>query len=643
MRCPGASPRPGRTSRAAAMSVAVAGRGRGRLPDLDDLLGDPGAAQAARARGRVGAALHLPALRRRAPAPGRRQGRRPLRHGDDREAGRLGRARQHDGRRAAERRRARAPSTSSPATSGSSRPRCATRSSSSPRPRAGSPASSCRASPRTASATRSRSSASRTSSATARTPPARSSSAAPGRGWSARRAAACRRSSRWSTTPASTARSARPPGCARRSRTRSTTPRSGPRSAGCLIDQPLMRNVLADLALESEAATIGALRLARAYDESIAGDERATQFKRIANAVLKYWLCKRAVPHAGEALECLGGNGYVEESGMPRLYRESPLNSIWEGSGNVQCLDVLRAMARGPAGAGGVLRRGRRGRRGRPAPRRRGGVPARRARRPRGDRDPRPPRGRADGAGAAGLARWSASATRPSPTPSAPRGSAATGAARSAPCRPAPTSSRIIERHTPTPEAAARCQAAVGAAHLRLAHGCARSADPVSHPGDPDRGRLLLVLRPLPDHLVALGLLPRRARRVEQSDSEPYLLAVASALAFFGSILLHELGHAVVANRRGIPITEITLWLFGGVARMTQGHRLARDRVQDRRRGAGGDPGPGGALRRDRDRDRRARRVLGRDAGRLRTPASRACWRWSPGWRASTCSCSSST
>ena len=115
-----------------------------------------------------------------------------------------------------------------------------------------------------------------------------------------------------------------------------------------LIDQPLMRNVLADLAIESEAATIGAMRLARAYDESIAGDDGATQFKRIANAVLKYWICKRAVPHSGEALECFGGNGYVEESGMPRLYRESPLNSIWEGSGNVQCLDVLRAMVRGP-------------------------------------------------------------------------------------------------------------------------------------------------------------------------------------------------------------------------------------------------------------------------------------------------------
>jgi putative acyl-CoA dehydrogenase len=116
-----------------------------------------------------------------------------------------------------------------------------------------------------------------------------------------------------------------------------------------LSEQPLMRNVLADLCVESEAATISALRLARAYDEALAGDEEAQHLKRIANAVLKYWICKRAPMHAGEALECLGGNGYVEESGMPRLFRESPLNSIWEGSGNVQCLDVLRAMIKEPA------------------------------------------------------------------------------------------------------------------------------------------------------------------------------------------------------------------------------------------------------------------------------------------------------
>jgi putative acyl-CoA dehydrogenase len=122
-----------------------------------------------------------------------------------------------------------------------------------------------------------------------------------------------------------------------------------------LVQQPLMRNVLADLAIESEAATISALRLARAYDEALAGDEEATAFKRVANAVLKYWICKRAVAHAGESLECLGGNGYVEESGMPRLFRESPLNSIWEGSGNVQCLDVLRAMVKSPASVEGFF------------------------------------------------------------------------------------------------------------------------------------------------------------------------------------------------------------------------------------------------------------------------------------------------
>ena len=116
-----------------------------------------------------------------------------------------------------------------------------------------------------------------------------------------------------------------------------------------LTEQPLMGNVLADLAVESEAATIGAMRLARAYDEATAGDEDAQHLKRIANAVLKYWICKRAPMHAGESLECLGGNGFVEESGMPRLFRESPLNSIWEGSGNVQCLDVLRAMIKSPA------------------------------------------------------------------------------------------------------------------------------------------------------------------------------------------------------------------------------------------------------------------------------------------------------
>ncbi len=115
-----------------------------------------------------------------------------------------------------------------------------------------------------------------------------------------------------------------------------------------LIDQPLMGNVLADLAVESEAATVTAMRLARAYDEASAGDEEAAVFKRIATAVAKYWTCKRAPVHAVESLECFGGNGYAEESGMPRLLRESPLNGIWEGSGNVIALDVLRALAKEP-------------------------------------------------------------------------------------------------------------------------------------------------------------------------------------------------------------------------------------------------------------------------------------------------------
>jgi putative acyl-CoA dehydrogenase len=111
-----------------------------------------------------------------------------------------------------------------------------------------------------------------------------------------------------------------------------------------LADQPAMRNVLADLAIESEAATVAALRVARSFD----ADEPA--FRRFATAVLKFHVCKRAPMHAGEALECLGGNGYVEESGLPLLYRDAPLASIWEGSGNVAALDVLRALAREPDG-----------------------------------------------------------------------------------------------------------------------------------------------------------------------------------------------------------------------------------------------------------------------------------------------------
>jgi putative acyl-CoA dehydrogenase len=121
-----------------------------------------------------------------------------------------------------------------------------------------------------------------------------------------------------------------------------------------LVDQPLMQNVLADLALESEAATMLMMRLARAFDgrEADAGERG---FARLATAAAKYWVSKRGPAQVNEALECLGGNGFVEESILARLYREAPLNSIWEGSGNVICLDILRAMTKEPEAADSVL------------------------------------------------------------------------------------------------------------------------------------------------------------------------------------------------------------------------------------------------------------------------------------------------
>ncbi|MFE7897651.1 acyl-CoA dehydrogenase family protein [Streptomyces sp. NPDC057424] len=122
---------------------------------------------------------------------------------------------------------------------------------------------------------------------------------------------------------------------------------------GKLVDKPLMRNVLADLAIESEAATTLALRLAAACDD---GGEQERALLRIAVPAAKYWVTKRCPPVAVEAAECLGGNGYVEESGMPRLVRESPLNSVWEGAGNVQALDVLRALQREPGALDAYLR-----------------------------------------------------------------------------------------------------------------------------------------------------------------------------------------------------------------------------------------------------------------------------------------------
>jgi putative acyl-CoA dehydrogenase len=121
-----------------------------------------------------------------------------------------------------------------------------------------------------------------------------------------------------------------------------------------LIEQPLMRNVLADLALESEAALALSMRVARAVDAS-PGDPREAAFARIATAIGKYWICKRTPAFVNEAQECLGGAGYIEESILPRLYRQAPLNSIWEGSGNIQCLDLLRALGREPGSADALL------------------------------------------------------------------------------------------------------------------------------------------------------------------------------------------------------------------------------------------------------------------------------------------------
>src|SRR5690606_27110316 len=113
-----------------------------------------------------------------------------------------------------------------------------------------------------------------------------------------------------------------------------------------LIDQPLMRQVLADLALESEAATALALRLAGAFDRPEQPAEQA--LRRLLGPAAKLWVCKRAIDVTAECMEVWGGNGYVEDGPMPRLYREAPVNSIWEGSGNVMCLDVLRAARQEP-------------------------------------------------------------------------------------------------------------------------------------------------------------------------------------------------------------------------------------------------------------------------------------------------------
>ena len=270
-----------------------------------------------------------------------------------------------------------------------------------------------------------------------------------GAAWSARRGAASRRSSRWSTTPASTAAIGAAAGM--RPGVAPAIHHAAQRAAfgKLLIEQPLMQNVLADLAIESEAATIvGAAPRARLRRSRSPATSAATRSSASPTRCSSTGSASAARPTPVEALECFGGNGYVEESGMPRLYRESPLNSIWEGSGNVQCLDVLRAMAADPEARRGVLRRGRRGRGADPAPRRR----RRRAARPSSAtsrRSSRAPAAWSSGWRWCSRARcWSASATRRSPTPSAPRAWTATGAAPSAPCPAGTDFERIIARHT---------------------------------------------------------------------------------------------------------------------------------------------------------------------------------------------------
>ena len=132
------------------------------------------------------------------------------------------------------------------------------------------------------------------------------------------------------------------------------------RAFGALLwDQPIMRDVLADLAVESEAALLMTMRMARALDAR--GDGHEALIARLGSALGKYWICKRTPMHAYEAMECIGGSGVMEDSPLPRLYREAPVNAIWEGSGNVQCLDVLRAMQKTPDGGRSPVRRDRRG------------------------------------------------------------------------------------------------------------------------------------------------------------------------------------------------------------------------------------------------------------------------------------------
>ena len=314
--------------------------------------------------------------------------------------------------------------------------------------------------------------------------------------------------------------------------------------------------------------------------------------------MLKYWICKRAPSHAVECLECLGGNGYVEESGMPRLFRESPLSSIWEGSGNVQCLDVMRAMVKSPAAVEAFFAEVAEGAAAEP---RLAAFAERLREEITSDPETLEPRARrvvermALALQASLLVRYGDEAVADAFCASRLDGDWG----RAFGTLPAGVDfARIIERHRPSSDAPAETarslhsdanvafgEVAAPAAY-HWCHAGRRLDNPLPRPRDPDRGRLVLVHRPLPGDRLALGLLRRRARRVRAPRPQAYALAVASAIGFFGSILLHELGHAFFARRKGIGISSIQLWIFGGVARMERDSDSAGDRVQGRGRRA---------------------------------------------------------
>ena len=328
-------------------------------------------------------------------------------------------------------------------------------------------------------------------------------------------------------------------------------------------------------------ATVTAMRLARAFDNP-EDDEQEELFKRLATAVSKYWVCKRAPVVAGEALECLGGNGYVEESGMPMLYREVPLNSIWEGSGNVQCLDVLRALARSPASleaffaeielAGGA--------------------------------EPRLE------VFAAGLREEFADLE-----------AIEARARRVVEKMALALQGSLLVRHAPPAVADAFC-----ASRLQGDHGLAFGTLPAEHRvrGDHRSSPPGGLTAPPPGATDALcdhshnvrtyrldpacprssasasawtsagsssssssssSCPARSATTLDSTDSVAYATAVASALLFFVSLVLHELGHALVARRLGIESSDrpVVLWRH---REDVEGHRVARRRVQGRRGGA---------------------------------------------------------